>query len=110
MEDKKTVWSLQKNKRTQEERDVFKPTGKAPKNKTLSYVIWAIVMLFAASFSLTFLQEDAIDVCITSTFCFNSKDSIGLFALYIFINIVVIVFAILGAYIIGKKIGDKFKL
>lgn len=110
MEEKKTVWSLQNNKRTQEERDVFKPTRKAPKSKTLSYVIWAIVMLFAASFSLTFLQEDAIDVCITSNFCFNSKDSIGLFALYIFINIVVIVFAVLGAYIIGKKIGDKFKL
>ena len=110
MSEKKTVWSLQNNKRSEAERNVFKPTGKAPKNKTLTYIIWVIVVLFAASFSLTFLQEDAIDVCLTSTFCFNSKDSLGLFALYIFMNIVILVLAIFGAYIIGKKIGDKFKL
>ena len=110
MSDKKTVWSLQNDKRNDTERDVFKPTGKALKSKTLSYIIWAVVILFAASFSLTFLQEDAIDVCLTSTFCFNSKESVGLFALYIFVNIIIIVLAIFGAYIIGKKIGDKFKL
>lgn len=110
MEEKKTVWSLQNDKRTEAERNVFKPTGKQPKNKTKMYLFWAIIIVFAASFSLTFLQEKAIEVCLTSEFCFDSKENILLYALYIFVNILVIVLAIFGAYIVGKKIGKRFQL
>lgn len=110
MEEKKTIWSLQNDKRTEAERNVFQPTGKQPKSKTKAYVFWAIIVIFAASFSLTFLQEEAIEVCLTSTFCFDSKANLFLYALYIFVNIMIVVLAIFGAYIIGKKIGKRFQL
>ena len=110
MEEKKTVWSLQNDKRTEAERNVFKPTGKQPKNKTLQYIIWVFVAILAASFALTFAQENAKDVCIVSDFCFNSKENIALYTAYIFINIIIVLLAIVVAYIIGKKLGDRFKL
>jgi CDP-diglyceride synthetase len=110
MENKKTIWSLQNDKRTEAERNVFKPTGKTPKSKTTSYLFWAVIVIFAASFSLTFLQEESIEVCLTSTFCFDSKADVLLYACYIFINILIVVVAIFCAYIIGKKIGKRFQL
>lgn len=110
MEEKKTIWSLQNDKRTEAERNVFKPTGEQPKSKTKAYVFWAIIAILGASFSLTFLQEKSIEVCMTSEFCFNSKDNVLLYTLYIFLNILIVVIAIFVAYIIGKKIGKRFQL
>ena len=37
-EAKKVIWSLQNNKRTEAERNVFEPTGKKPMNKNVIYV------------------------------------------------------------------------
>ena len=73
MSGKKTIWSLQSDKRSEEERNVFKPTGKHPKNKTLAYIIWALVVVLISSFALTFLQEASKEICFTSGFCFDSK-------------------------------------
>ena len=35
----KQTWSLQNNKRTEEERNVFNPKEKKPKSKTVIYLI-----------------------------------------------------------------------
>jgi len=106
---KKTIWSLQSDKRSEEERHVFKPTGKQPKNKTLAYIIWALVVVLISSFALTFLQEASKEICFTSSFCFNSKEDVFLYTFYIFLNIIIVVLAIFGAYIIGKKLGNILK-
>jgi len=109
MEEKKTVWSLQNDVRTEEERNVFKPTGKKPKKKNTLYVIVSLLIIFAASFSLTFLQETSKEICLTESYCFMSDDKL-MYSLYIFGNIVIVVLAILVAYIFGKKIGERFKI
>lgn len=110
MEEKKTVWSLQNDVRTEEERNVFKPTGKQPKKKNNAlYVIVFLLVIFAASFSLTFLQDTSKEICLTESYCFMSDDRL-MYSFYIFGNIVIVVVAILIAYIIGKKIGERFKI
>ena len=53
-EAKKVIWSLQNNKRTEAERNVFQPTGKKPMNKNVVYVLSAIGITFLAS-SSTFI-------------------------------------------------------
>ena len=109
MSDKKQVWSLQNNVRTEEERNVFKPTGKKPKNKTLSYILVSLLVVFVSSFALTFLQTKSTEICFTSSFCFNSKENILLYTIYIFLNIIIVVLAILVAYLIGRKLGNLIK-
>jgi hypothetical protein len=109
MSGKKTIWSLQSDKRSEEERNVFKPTGKHPKNKTLAYIIWALVVVLISSFALTFLQEASKEICFTSGFCFDSKKNVLLFAFYIFLNIITVVLAILVAYIIGRNLANLIK-
>ena len=37
-EAKNVIWSLQNNKRSEEERNVFQPTGKKPINKNIFYL------------------------------------------------------------------------
>ena len=109
MSDKKQVWSLQNNVRTEEERNVFKPTRKKPKNKTLSYILVSLLVVFVSSFALTFLQTKSTEICFTSSFCFKSKENILLYTIYIFLNIIVVVLAILVAYLIGRKLGNLIK-
>jgi len=109
MNDNKTVWSLQSDKRSEEERNVFKPTGKQSKNKTIIYIFWALAVFLISSFALTFLQEKSKEICFTSGFCFNSKKDVLLYTIYIFLNIIVLVLAILVAYIIGRNLGNLIK-
>ncbi|WP_055442824.1 hypothetical protein [Lacinutrix himadriensis] len=110
-EDKKVVWSLQNNKRTEAERNVFKPTG--IKKKQLSgkqYLVISVFVILISSFSLTFMVEESSEVCFISSFCFQSKENIFLYTLYIFFNIIIVLLTIIVAYIIGKKIGNKIKV
>lgn len=110
MEKEKTVWSLQNNKRSPEEQNAFKPTGKKPKNNNGSYLLWAIVVVFVSSYALTFLQEESKEICVLSDWCFNTKANEMYYTFYIFSNIIIVVLSLLVAYLIGKRIGDKFKI
>ena len=109
MNDKKNVWTLQNDKRSEDERNVFKPTGKQPKSKTRGYVIWALVLILISSFALTFLQEESKEICFISSFCFKSNEDVLLYTFYIFLNIIIVVLAILVAYIIGRYLGNLIK-
>ena len=99
---KKTIWSLQDNKRTEFERRAFKPTGKKPKNKTLPYVLVSLVVLFGFSFLLIKINEDPLETCLWDSFCINSKDSLLLYTVYVFLTICLIIGSIAGAYALGK--------
>ena len=105
----KKTWSLQDNKRTEDQRNQFKPTGKQRKNNNVLYLLSAIGVLLAISFLLPKLYEEVVTVCVTDTFCINSKEDVLLYTLYVFFTIVILILAIYGAYIIGKKIGNKIK-
>lgn len=107
---KKTVWSLQDNKRTEEERNAFKPTGKKPSNKTLQYFLISILVLFVMSFLLLQIYEDRLETCITDTFCINSQEDIMLYTLYVFVNMCIVILSIAGAYAIGKKLANYIKI
>ena len=107
---KKTIWSLQDNKRTEEQRNIFKPTGKKPKKKTTQYVLVAITVLFVMSFMLIQIYEETLETCITESFCINSKNDVLLYTCYVFVNMGVIILAIAGAYKIGKRLGNNIKV
>lgn len=54
-EAEKVLWSLQNNKRTENQRNVFKPNGKTPKKKNgWRYIFSVLGILFVISFLLTF--------------------------------------------------------
>ncbi|GGG53990.1 hypothetical protein [Bizionia arctica] len=107
---KKTVWSLQDNKRTEDQRKAFKPTGKKPRNKTLQYLLISILVLFVMSFLLLQIYEETLEACITDTFCINSKEDMLLYTLYVFANICIVVLSIAGAYAIGRKLAQYIKV
>lgn len=106
-EAKKVIWSLQNNKRTETERNVFKPTGKTPKKNGLKYVLFVLLGLFCLSFLMIQFQKEAINVCLTSNFCFNSEHDKFLYLGYVFITNGILVFSIYFAYRLGKKLADK---
>ncbi len=106
----KKTWSLQDNKRTDTERDLFKATGKPKKNNNVLYALTVIGALLAISFLLPQLYEDTVTICITDTFCLNSKVDVFLYPLYVFFTIVILILAVYGAYYIGKQLGERFKV
>ena len=106
----KKTWSLQDNKRTEAQRKQFKATGKTQKNKNVTYLFSVIGVLLVVSFLLPMLYDQDVSVCITDTFCLNSQQDVILYPLYIFCTIVILILAIYGAYVMGKKIGDRFKV
>jgi len=108
MNEKKT-WSLQNDKRTEEERNIFKPIGKKSKNKIPLYLLSLSGAFLVASFLMTYFSETVLEVCFTKTFCFNSKDDIAIYTLYVFSNIVIVILAIFGAYLIGRKLANLIK-
>ncbi len=108
MNEKKT-WSLQKDLRTGEERNVFKPKGIKPKNKTFLYLFSLIGVFLIVSFLMTYFSEVRLEACLFNNFCFNSKDDLILYTLYVFTNIAVVVLAIFIAYMIGKKLANIIK-
>ncbi|MDW5287708.1 hypothetical protein [Formosa sp. PL04] len=106
----KPSWSLQDNKRSQEEREAFKPTGKSPKKlNTTMYVISVILITFLASLSLTVSSGKKLEACFFSDFCFNSKDDVFLYSLYVFTTIAIIAFTVFIAYKFGKRFGNAIK-
>ncbi len=107
---KKTTWSLQDNKRSEEQRDLFKAMGKSGKRRHTLYVLVGLLILLVFSFLLTQIYKETLETCLTSTFCIDSKDNVILYSLYVFFNILIIIFAIIGAYIVGKKLGNYFKV
>ncbi len=108
MSDNKT-WSLQNDKRSEEERNVFKATGKTPKKNTTIYLLSLAGVFLLVSFLMTQFSEKTLEACLTDTYCFNSKDNVLVYTLYVFFNIVIVVLAIFGAYIFGKKLADLIK-
>ena len=109
-EAKKVIWSLQNNKRSEEERNVFKPTGKKPIRKEIKYFAVSFFVLLLLSFLLTQFSTENEEIRITNDFCFFSKDSVLLYTLYVFGNLLIIIIGLFIAYKIGKKIGDKLQV
>lgn len=110
-EAKKVIWSLQNNKRTEEERNVFKPTGKKPMNKNLVYLLSAIGIAVVMSFVLTQFSRKNTTFCfLVNSYCFESKEENLLYSVYIFLNIWILLMAFFGAYYIGKKLGNKYRI
>ena len=106
---KKTTWSLQDNKRSESERNAFKPTGKTPKNKTWKYVLGVTVVLLLLSYALVQIYKDPLQTCLTADFCINSIDDRLLYTLFIFSNMAVVILAFVGAYLVGNKLRTVFK-
>lgn len=110
-EAKKIVWSLQNNKRSEEERNVFRPTGKKPMNKNGIYIFTSIGVLLLLSFLLTQFNSEEKEFCfLIDSLCYSSKENKWLYVLYTFLNLVVLIVGILIAYLVGKKIGKKIKV
>jgi len=110
MNDKKTVWSLQKNKRTESERNIFEPTGKPLKQKQhLPYILAVILVFFVVSFILTYFSETTLEACLTDTFCINSKNNLIMYSLFVFLNFVIVIGSIFVAYIFGKNLANLIK-
>ena len=108
MSEKKT-WSLQNDKRTEEERNVFKPTGKTSKNNTPIYLLSLAGVFLLVSFLMTYFSDKKMEACLTDTYCLNSKDNVLVYTFYVFFNIVIVMLAIFGAYIFGKRFADLIK-
>lgn len=102
-------WSLQDNKRSEDQREQFKPTGKQPKNYTTAYILAAIGLMFLISLALTLSTDKKLEACFFFGHCFNSKDHIIWYTVYVFSTIFVIVFALVSAYLFGKKIAERYQ-
>ena len=109
-EAKKVIWSLQNNKRSEEERNVFQPTGKKPIRKEIKYFVVSFFVLLLLSFLLTQFSTDNEEICIMEDFCFFTKDNADYYTLYVFWNLLIIIIGLFIAYKIGKKIGNKLQV
>ncbi|MCW1147473.1 FUSC family protein [Flavobacterium lacisediminis] len=110
-EAKKVFWSLQNNKRTEAERNVFQPTGKKPMNKNVVYILSAIGITFLMSFALSLFSKETTQFCfLIERYCFNSTENPMAYTFYIFMNLWILILGIGVAYLIGKKLGDKIKI
>ena len=110
-EAKKVIWSLQENKRNEKERNVFKPSGKKPKNRNFIYFICAIAIVFLISFALSLFSKTPVNFCFfIENFCFNSSESKVFYVLFIAMNCWILILGIGFAYWLGSKIGSKFKI
>ena len=110
-EAKKVIWSLQNNKRTEAERNVFAPTGKKPMNKNVVYILSAIGITFLMSFTLSQFSKETTHFCfLIESYCFNSTENPIAYPFYIFMNLWILILGIGIAYLIGKKLGDRFKI
>jgi hypothetical protein len=110
-EAKKVIWSLQNNKRTEAERNVFEPTGKKPMNRNVVYVLSALGITFLLSFALSLFSKETTHFCfLIESYCFNSTENPLAYTFYIFMNLWILISGIGIAYLIGKKLGDRFKI
>ena len=110
-EAKKVIWSLQHNKRTEAERNVFQPTGKKPMNKNVVYILSALGITFLMSFALSQFSKETTHFCfLIESYCFNSTENPVAYTFYIFMNLWILILGIGVAYLIGRKIGVRFKI
>lgn len=110
-EAKKVIWSLQNNKRSEAERNVFQPTGKKPLNKNVLYIISSIGISLLVSFVLSQFATQSTEFCfLLESYCFNSTEHPIAFTFYIYMNIWILILGVGVAYLIGKKLGKKFKV
>lgn len=110
-EAKKVIWSLQNNKRSEKERNVFAPKGKKTYNKNVMYGVSAMGISFAISFILSQFTTQSINFCfLLESYCYNSSEHPMAYTFYIFINLWILILGIGTAYLIGKKIGNRYKL
>lgn len=110
-EAKKVIWSLQNNKRSEEERNVFKPTGKKPRNKNVIYIFISIGVLLLLSFLLTQFNTEEKEFCfLIDTLCYSSSQDRWLFVLYTFFNLLIFIIGFFAAYYVGKKLGNRYKI
>lgn len=110
-EAKKVIWSLQNNKRSETERNMFQPTGKKSMNKNVLYVISAIGITLLVSFVLSRFATPSTEFCfLLETYCFNSTENTIAYTFYIFMNLWILILGIGVAYLIGRKIGNRFKI
>ena len=108
---KKVIWSLQNNKRTEEERNIFKPTGKKPMNKNVIYIFSFIGVLLLLSFLLTQFNSEEKEFCfLLDSLCYSSSEDKLLYVLYTFSTLVIIIIALFFAYRVGKNLGNKFRI
>ena len=109
-EAKKVIWSLQNNKRSEEERNVFQPTGKKPIRKEFIYFTVTFFTLLLLSFLLTQFSNENNQICLTDDFCFFSKTNPIYYTLYVFGNLLVLILGVFIAYKIGKKLAAKLQV
>ena len=109
-EAKKVIWSLQNNKRSEEERNVFQPTGEKPIRKEIKYFVVSFFVMLLLSFLLTQFSTQNEEICLTDDFCFFTKDNTVYYTLFVFGNLLVLILGIFMAYKIGKKLGNKFQV
>jgi hypothetical protein len=107
---KKVIWSLQNNKRTEQERNVFQPTGKKPIRKEIKYFTVAFFVLLLLSLLLTQFSDENNQICITHDFCFFSKTNPIYYTLYVFGNLLILILGVFIAYKIGKKLAAKLQV
>lgn len=110
-EAKKVIWSLQNNKRSEAERNVFQPTGKKTMNKNVLYGFSVLAISLLVSFILSqFTTKSTVFCFLLETYCYNSIEHPIAYSFYIFMNLWMLILGIGIAYLIGKKLGNRFKL
>jgi hypothetical protein len=110
-EAKKIIWSLQNNKRSEIERNVFVPKGKKSMNKYLVYSVSVLGITLLVSFVLSQFGTPSTEFCfLLESYCFNATQHPIAFTFYIFMNLWILILGIGVAYLIGKKLGNRFKL
>ncbi|MDP5000651.1 MAG: hypothetical protein NWQ15_02035 [Flavobacterium sp.] len=110
-EAKKVIWSLQNNKRSEAEQNVFEPTGKKLMNKNVVYIFSAIGIILLMSFALSQFSKEATNFCfLIENFCFNSEENPIAYTFYVFVNLWILILGIGIAYLIGKKLGNYLKI
>ena len=81
---------------------------KSPKKKFKLYLLALAGVFLLVSFFMTYYSEKILNACIGS-WCFNSKDNLIIYSLYVFSTIVIVVLAIFAAYLFGRKLAGQIK-
>lgn len=88
---------------------MFQPTGKTTKKNHGRYVLSVLGVLLIISYLLTFFAEKKIQICLTESLCFNSYDHPLVYGLFVYFNVLLLVFGVYFAYRFGSYLGRKLK-
>lgn len=105
----KKTWSLQQDKRTESQRSMFQPTGKTVKKNDWRYVLSVLLILLLMSYLFTFFTQKKVAICFTQDICFNSYDNRWVYVLFVYFNVLLLVFGVYFAYRFGSYLGKKLK-